>query len=45
MVAEKEYAPNPGPLCAFCDFLKSCPEGSGFVESHPAALRAEPPFD
>jgi len=45
IVAEKEYAPNPGPLCAFCDFLEICPEGRGFVESHPAALRAEPPLD
>jgi RecB family exonuclease len=45
IVAEREYAPNPGPLCAFCDFLEICPEGKRFIESHPAAPRAEPPFD
>jgi len=45
IVAEREYAPMPGPLCAYCDFLEICPEGIAFLESHPAALQTEPPFE
>jgi putative RecB family exonuclease len=45
ILAEKDYVPSLGPLCAFCDFLEICPEGSGFVQSHPAASREEPPFE
>jgi RecB family exonuclease len=45
IVAEREYPAEPGPLCGYCDFLEICPEGKGFVESQPAVLEEEPPFE
>ena len=27
MIAEKDFKPNPGPLCNYCDYLDLCPEG------------------
>lgn len=27
ILSEKEFSANPSPLCGYCDFLNSCPEG------------------
>jgi RecB family exonuclease len=45
ILAEREYPPNPGPLCGYCDFLEICREGTALLESHPAALEGEPPWE
>lgn len=31
MIEEKEFTPNPTPLCGYCDYLNSCPEGKSKV--------------
>jgi len=45
IVAEREYPASPGPLCGYCDFLEICPEGRDFIESEPAELEGEPPWE
>jgi CRISPR/Cas system-associated exonuclease Cas4 (RecB family) len=35
IVEEKEYTPNPTPLCGYCDYLNACPEGKGRVFDKP----------
>ncbi len=31
MIEEKEFPPNPTPLCGYCDYLNSCPSGKSKV--------------
>ena len=31
MIEEKEFPPNPTPLCGYCDYLSSCPSGKSKV--------------
>jgi hypothetical protein len=45
ILADREYPASPGPLCGYRDFLEICPEGKGFVESHPGELQQEPPLE
>jgi len=34
--ADRMYPPNVGPLCAWCDFNRSCRQGAGFVSPRPS---------
>jgi CRISPR/Cas system-associated exonuclease Cas4 (RecB family) len=29
---EEKYEPNPGPLCAYCDYIDSCPTGLATIK-------------
>jgi RecB family exonuclease len=39
---DEAFAPNPGPICSWCDFRRVCPAGGGAPEREPwAAIERE----
>ncbi|MGH3470751.1 MAG: RecB family exonuclease [Nocardioidaceae bacterium] len=41
--ADDAYPAQVGPLCAWCDFNRSCPEGAAFIEPREPWAGVEPP--